>query len=199
MEETTLLRQLQGGDIQALAALVQAYQVEALRLAYGIVRDRSLAEDIVQAAFLAVYDQRRQFDLARPFRPWFFRIVVNGALKAAQKHARLSPLDTPAAAGHPPPALIDQERSPLDHLVAAETAAEVWAALHDLAPAQRAVLLQRYYLGLSEAEMSQRLAVPSGTIKSRLFQARKQLARLLQPILRPGGAPAPCEERSGEL
>jgi RNA polymerase sigma-70 factor (ECF subfamily) len=60
-------------------------------------------------------------------------------------------------------------------------AGEVWAALGALPPAQRAVLVQRYVLGLSEAEMAAAHDRPPGTIKSRLHAARGRLRTLLRP------------------
>jgi RNA polymerase sigma-70 factor (ECF subfamily) len=181
------MARLQANDIAALATLVQRHQVNALRIAYGIVRDRSLAEDVVQAAFLSVYDHRSQFDLRRPFRPWFFRIVVNTALKAVKRQDRTISINADHGADDPAItlSLADPGADPLDLVAHAETYAELWAAMGRLTPEQRAVLLQRYYLELSEAEMSARLDVPAGTIKSRLFNARKQLAALLHPLLRP--------------
>ena len=59
----------------------------AIRAAYLIVRDRALAEDLVQTAFLRAYDRIGQFDPSRPFAPWFLRSVVNDAVKAAMRRA----------------------------------------------------------------------------------------------------------------
>ncbi len=63
--------------------LVRRHQVEALRVAVLITRDRALAEDIVQAAFLRAYERIDQFDADRPFAPWFLRGVVRDAVKLA--------------------------------------------------------------------------------------------------------------------
>ncbi len=60
----------------------------------------------------------------------------------------------------------------------------MWRALEQLPPAQRAVIVQRYYLGMSEAEMAGSAEIPSGTIKSRLKTARKGLKNLLRPQFR---------------
>jgi RNA polymerase sigma-70 factor (ECF subfamily) len=65
---------------------------------------------------------------------------------------------------------------------AAELRTKVWQALGKLSPRQRAAIVQRYYLGLSEAEMAEELAVSRGSIKRHLHSARKQLRSLLQPL-----------------
>src|SRR4051794_10135971 len=75
--EYEALARLRDGDIGGLEALVRLYQVRAVRAAYLVVRDRALAEDVAQGAFLRVYQRIAQLDPARPFAPWFFRIVVN--------------------------------------------------------------------------------------------------------------------------
>ena len=64
----------------------------------------------------------------------------------------------------------------------AETAAEVWAALQQLTPRQRAAVVARYYLGLSEAEMAEALECPPSTVKWRLHAARNRLRLLLRPL-----------------
>ena len=86
MEEREAIARLNRGDIAGLETLVRQYQVQAVRTAYLITRDRALAEDIVQAAFLRVYERIGQFDTKRPFGPWFLRSVVNDAIKAATRH-----------------------------------------------------------------------------------------------------------------
>lgn len=91
-EERAAIEQLRRGDIDGLAVLVRRYQLRAVRAANLIVRDRPLAEDIVQTAFLRAYARIDQFDPSRPFGPWFLRVVVNDALKAARRADRLVPL-----------------------------------------------------------------------------------------------------------
>lgn len=68
MDEHDVIARLKGGDIAGLELLVRRYQAEAIHAAYLIARDRALAEDLVQAAFLRVYERIAQFDATRrPF------------------------------------------------------------------------------------------------------------------------------------
>jgi RNA polymerase sigma-70 factor (ECF subfamily) len=153
---------------------VRRYQLRAVRAAYGVTRDRALAEDVVQAAFIRAYERINQFDPARPFGPWFLRAVLNDAIKVATRRERQVPIDA-----------LDESRAhngPDVGWEEAETASEVLAALGALPPVQRAVLVQRYMLGLSEAEMAVAHARPPGTIKSRLHAARGRLRTLLHPV-----------------
>ena len=100
MEDRIAISRIKQGDLNGLETLVNRYQVQAVHAAYMIVYDRALAEDVAQAAFVKVVEHIHQFDEERPFAPWFFRIVVNDALKLAQKQKRnisLEDLDEPTA------------------------------------------------------------------------------------------------------
>lgn len=68
--ERSAIARLKAGDIGGLAALVEMFQVQAIRTAYLISRDRSLAEDITQAAFIRAYQRIDQFDADASFGPW---------------------------------------------------------------------------------------------------------------------------------
>jgi len=182
MEEQEAIARLKRGDIGGLEALVRKYQVQAVRAAYLVTRDRTLAEDIVQTAFLRAYERFGQFDAGRPFGPWFLRSVVNDAVKAVTRGKRQISLETSSLAG----LLADPNPGPAEVAEAADLRQTVWDALGKLPPAQRAAIVLRYYLGLSEAEMAEQLACPPGTVKWRLHAARKRLRRLLRPR---GGRP----------
>lgn len=184
MEEQAAIARLKQGDIGGLEVLVLQYQVQAVRTAFLITRDRALAEDIVQAAFLRAYERIVQFDARRSFGPWFLRSVVNDAVKAAVRRKRQVPLEVSSEGEETSLAdlLADPSPGPDDLVEAAELRRTVWAALGKLPPAQRAAIVLRYYLGLSEAEMADELACPPGTVKWRLHAARKRLRTLLRPL-----------------
>ncbi len=179
VQEREAIRRMRRGDIGGLAALVQRYQVPATRAAYLVTQDRRLAEDVVQAAFIQAFRHIHQFDPARPFAPWFFRSVLNAAVQAARRDQRQVSLD-----GDTGDLLPDPAPRPEEAVLAAETQQAVRLALEQLSPEQRAAVVMRYYLDLSEAEMAAALAVPAGTIKWRLHAARRQLKLLLRG--RPG-------------
>jgi RNA polymerase sigma-70 factor, ECF subfamily len=167
---------LQAHDIGGLETLVRRYHTQAMQSAYLILRDRALAEDVAQTAFVNAYERIHTFDNTRPFRPWFMRTVVNIALKVAadkrdlslDAHAEVSGIDLPAS-GQDVAAVLE----------AAETREEVVAALHRLSPDQRAAIVMKYFLDLSDADAAKELAVPAGTIRRRLHNARKRLRSLL--------------------
>lgn len=175
MEEHEAIQQLKHGDIAGLEVLVRRYEVQAVRAAYLVVRDRALAQDLVQTAFVRVFERIASFDAERPFGPWFLKVVLNDSVKSARRRGREVPLadetvDAP-----------DAQISPEHAWEQAETADEVWLALGHLTPDQRAAVVQRYYLELTEAEMAACLDRPTSTVKSRLHAARERLRTLLRP------------------
>jgi RNA polymerase sigma-70 factor (ECF subfamily) len=89
MLENEAIVRLKQGDVRGLEILVKTYQLKAVRAAYLIVGDRALAEDVVEDAFLRVYERIGQFDPLRFFEPWFLRIVVNIARRCLCRAARL--------------------------------------------------------------------------------------------------------------
>jgi RNA polymerase sigma-70 factor (ECF subfamily) len=181
MNEQKAIEQLKRGNIKGLEALVRAYQVQALRAAYLITQDRDLAEDVVQTAFLRSAERINQFDANRPFGPWFLRIVVNDAIKAASRSTRFVSLEGEAGEEKIVLAdlLVDPNPGPGDRVEALEVQQAIRAALSHLPPEQRGAIVQRYYLGWSEADMAEHWSCPTGTIKWRLHAARKRLRALL--------------------
>jgi len=184
MDEQQAIDSLKHGDIGGLEFLVSTYQVKAIRAAYLITRDPQLAQDVVQDVFLQVHRGIGGFDARRPFEPWFMRSVVYGALKAARKASRQLPVSSlPASTTDPDEAWLEawaaQQETPEAHLEAAETAQNIWQALQQLSPRQRAVIVQRYFLEMSEKEMARELQAAPGTVKWLLNAARQRLRSLL--------------------
>ncbi|HEX3050957.1 MAG TPA: RNA polymerase sigma factor [Aggregatilineaceae bacterium] len=176
MNDQQAVARLQRGDIKGLDALMVRYQVKALRTAYLITQDATLAEDVVQDAFVNVYRSIDSFDDQRPFTPWFMRIVVNGAIRTARKGQQLLPLDEDLDLDY----LIDPAPGPDDGVESAEVEAAIWAALGALPAERRAVIVLKYYLEMNESEIADQLKIPVGTVKSRLHTAKRQLRTMLQ-------------------
>lgn len=184
--DLTAIARLKQGNITGLATLVQEYQVDAVHAALLIVRDPALAEDIAQEAFLRVYRKIDQFDERRPFRPWLMRIVINAALKTAERQKRTTPLEEPGDGHRAAEWLIDPASGPEMLVETAETREMVWQALGRLTPQQRAAVVMRYFLDANESEMVRVLNRPLTTVKWWLYSARQRLRTLLQPANRDG-------------
>ena len=146
-----------------------------MRTAYLITRNRQMAEDIVQDAFLRAYERIAQLKPDNPFGPWFLRIVANDALKAAARGRRWIPLPEDSESLEAMRATADATPEPDEVILGNESRDEVWAALGALSPEQRSLIVLRYYLGWREAEVAEWHDAPVGTVKWRLHEARRQL------------------------
>jgi RNA polymerase sigma-70 factor (ECF subfamily) len=180
MDDSTAISRIKQGDLNGLENLVNRYQAQAVHAAYLVVYDRTLAEDVAQSAFVKAAERIHQFDEERPFAPWFFRIVVNDALKAARRQKRNIPLDDV----NEPTAqlaewLADPAPQPDQWLEEKEMRGHILQAIHSLPSEQRAVIVMRYFLDLSEADMSAKMERPLSTIKWWLRDARKRLYDLI--------------------
>src|SRR5581483_5998724 len=157
---------LRRGDRHAGERLVREHGGWMLALAQRYVRDRALAEDCVQEAFLQVFRSIRAFEGRSALKSWLFRIVVNTALmKLRSRRASLEQLfdDVPSQA---------------------EGCELVAAKLMELPDSYRIVLLLRDIEGLSTEETARLLATTPGAVKVRLHRARAALKVLVQPVLR---------------
>lgn len=167
-----LVARAQAGDVDAYAALVERYQALAIGLAALVMRDRANAEDVAQEAFLKAYHALDRFRPGGSFRAWLVRIVVNEArntLALARRRAVLHARFGEEIAG------VKVAASAEDIAVANEQHGALLKVLDGQREDDRAVLMYRYVLDLSEAEMAEALACSPGTVKSRLSRALTRL------------------------
>ena len=170
-DERELVRGAQRGSEEAIERLFRLHWPKAWRAAYFVVHDAAAAEDIAQEAFLAAIRALDRFDRRRPFGPWLHRIVVNRSIDWTR--ARTLRRETGAE---------------LDADLAAATASitsaplgdEILAALQDLPPEQRAMVVMRHLLEFTPGEIAKSLGLPRGTVNSRLRRALDRLAGRLE-------------------
>jgi len=180
MDEKQAIQRLKNGDIRGLEFLVECHQVKAVRTAYLITRDISLAEDIVQNAFIQAYHSIGGFDTTRPFGPWFMRSVVNASVKMMQRSARQIQVGEDEADESLLDDLVTQVESVEAQVESLEVQNQIWEAMQKLSPRQRAVIVQRYFLEMSEKEMAEEAGSAVGTVKWMLNAARERLRGLLE-------------------
>jgi len=179
LNEQEAIQRLKRGDIRGLETLVYSYQVKAVRTAYLITRDLHVAEDVVQDSFIQVYHAINSFDAARPFEPWFLRSVVHASVRAMKKLTRQVPLGEDAE-DEAFAQLATQAESIESQVESLEVQRQIWEAMQRLSPRQRAVIVQRYFLEMSEKDMAAELNAAPGTIKWLLNAARERLRGLLE-------------------
>lgn len=171
LEDEALIALAQKGDVDAFEHLVQRYQDIALRAAYILAGDAGEAEDIVQESFVKAYNGLRRFRRGSPFRPWLLAIVTNEAKnRRASSHRRTirETLWSRSQDG-------GRSLSPEQYVLASERRRYLLAALNTLSEQDRTIIVCRYLLELSEAEIATIIGRPPGTVKSRLSRALRRL------------------------
>ena len=157
-------------------------------VALRIVRRHDVADDVAQDAFLRAWQALASFDLGRPFGPWICRIAANLAVNHVRSpESREEGL--PEGHGEEP----GRGDDPLARVLDREAEGVLHQALAELPPEQRAVLTLRVVEEMSYKEIAEALAVPPGTVMSRLARARDKLAEALLPYLGAGRMRAESE------
>lgn len=179
MDDLQAIRRLKNGDMGGLEQLIACYQAKAVRTAYLVTHNELMAEDVVQDVFVRFFERVRHFDEQRPFEPYFLRSVVNAALNALEKESRSTTSLNEDSDLCDLEELLSRAISVEAQVEFAEVQREILQALGALSPRQRAVAVQRYYLEMSEKEMTEALDIAPGTVKWLLNAARTRLRALL--------------------
>jgi len=176
MDEVEAVRRLKRGEIGGLEYFVAHYQVKATRTAFLVIHDQARAEDVVQEAFVRIFQNSNRFDETRPFEPYLMRSVINAALNACRNDKRFVSMESN----------VDIVDGLISEATSVESQVEYWElrngimeALKQLPPRERAVIVQRYYLDMSEKEMALALDTAPGTVKWLLNAARNRLRDLM--------------------
>ena len=168
-DERARIRGAQAGSLADLEALFREHWPRAYRAAYLVVHDGPAAEDIAQESFLSAIRALDRFDGRRPFGPWLHRIVINRAIDWARARAlRAEVGDGPLAA------VAEAEQRN------ATFSPPVVAALAELSPDHRAVIVLRHLLEYTPGEIAELLELPRGTVNSRLRRGLDELADRLE-------------------
>jgi RNA polymerase sigma-70 factor (ECF subfamily) len=187
IDERILITRTLAGDDDAFAALVRTHQTSVYNIAYRLVGQRETAQGLAQETFLRAFKALPTFDLNRPLGPWLYRIATNLSLNWV-KRARLPMVSLEAS--HPvdeedtePLEIPDTSAEPAARFVQAEMQAQLRQAILTLPSDYRAVIELRHFQEMDYEEMAEALNIPIGTIKTRLFRARRLLRDRLAPAL----------------
>jgi RNA polymerase sigma factor (sigma-70 family) len=172
-----LIAGIADGSEDDFRRLFRRYGPTALGLATRVVRDPALAEEIVQEAFLAVWRAPAAYDTALgSVRSWLMGIVHHRAVDATRREAARRRRDeAPVMADRP----IELEDDVIEEIDLPDQRRRVREALDLLPPTQREVVELMYFEGLTQSQISERLSVPLGTVKSRTLLAMRRLRTTL--------------------
>ena len=180
-----LLALVRDGDAAAFEAVLEKYSSLVRRYLAGIVRDQHFAEDLTQEVFLRVWTHGGQWDGRGPFKAWLFRVATNFALNFLRsvKRRRESPLDLfdemrADEQTQVPGWMIDSSTSRPDlEFEIAERLGLLRRMIDGLPEEKRDVVHLALEAEMEIHEVAERLGIPEGTVKSRLYHARQRLAR----------------------
>lgn len=170
-----LVQRTRAGDADAFGELVQRYQTSVFNVCYRLLGNSAEAEDLTQEAFLRAFRRLGTYDDERPFGPWMRRVAANLCLNELERRG-------------PPVVELDEEADeiaddPTETPEAVgdrrEIARRLRSALRQLPDHYRVVIELRHYQEMGYDEMAATLGVGVGDVKTRLFRARRKLARLM--------------------
>ena len=168
--EEALVRRLQAGEENAFDELFALYQKQAVRTAALITGDVALAEDVAQEAFVLCLLHIKELREPSRFRPWFFRTLTRSAWKAMQEKLPSvgwgDALEQAAADAYPSEKAASYEK--------------LYRALDGLGKKQRTTIILYYFNDLSVREIAEVTGSLEGTVKTRLFAARRRLKQVLE-------------------
>ena len=177
--DSELIGNIVNGDQDAVAPLIARYEEALMRFLLRATRDSSEAEDLFQETWMRVVRSAHRFDPSFRFSTWLFRISLNLVRKTWRRRDRRTlpltqALEEPSS--NEPRAeevLADFQRHRL-----------LLESIRKLPPRLAEAVLLRYFEELTEREMSQRLSIPPGTVKSRLHHGLRRLAGILEGSVR---------------
>jgi RNA polymerase sigma-70 factor (ECF subfamily) len=191
IDDLVLVDRARAGDEQAFRALFERYHRRAYSLAFGVVRHRDDALDVVQEAFIKAHRHIGKFEGTSSFYTWLYRIVMNLSIDHIRRTKRTRNVEFDEGVAHGESDSVGEEsllpkvlgENPGRSLVRKEMREQIGSALADLSDNHRAVLVMRELEGLSYEEMAQAMGCSKGTIMSRLFHARRNMQKRLLELM----------------
>ena len=182
--EAELISRCQHGDQDALKGIFDQYHKKVYRIAYGVVRQREEALDIVQEVFIKLFRSIKNFKGKSHFYTYLYRMTMNTAIDHTRKMRRQPPMNREEDG------MVqlsdDAEKRPDRILAHKELEERVRLAMDKLPPEQKAALIFREVEGLSYQEMAEAMGCSIGTVMSRLHYGRKKIQELLKDYVLEG-------------
>ena len=186
--DSDLVKRCQAGETEAFDELVSRYRTRVFGMIYNMVHSEQDAWDLAQDSFVKAWKSIGHFRGQSSFYTWIYRIVMNVTIDWLRKkqvkgtgaefddNIQLREVD-PAAKTLPNPDALPYER--MQH---GEIRAQIDAAIAQLSPEHRAVILMKEIEGMQYHEIAEALGCSIGTVMSRLFYARKKLQNMLKDV-----------------
>jgi RNA polymerase sigma-70 factor (ECF subfamily) len=167
-----LINRYLSGDLEAFNEIMEAHEDRVFAICLRMLRNRDSALDATQDTFLTLFRKADRYKATAAFSTWLYRVTVNTCYDYLRRQKRKEADRLPETHDVADPASADG-------FDAVEVRPEIESALEELSPEFRAAVVFVDLQGMSLEQASDTLDVPIGTIKSRLFRARKQLSKSL--------------------
>lgn len=188
-DDRALAAQAAQGREGAFREILRRYERPVFSLVYRMVRDRGVAEDLSQEAFVRAFNAIDSYDATYKFSSWLFKIANNHTIDWLRKRK----LDTVSIHGSPSASSPDEvsrtsitlesnEERPDTYVESRELGGLIEDAIGRLRPEYRSVILLRHVEGYAYEEIAQAMDLPLGTVKTYLHRARNELKDLLTPL-----------------
>lgn len=179
--ENEIIKSVLKGDVQAYEAIVRSYEKKVYNLALRMVGNPDDAADMAQETFIKAYKALGSFRSDSKFSVWLYRIATNVCLDFLRRKSRSNTVSLTAYDddGDAQLDIPDLNGNPEEELSRKLTIDAVQRGLQTLGEQQRSILVLREINGLSYEEIAQTLDIDIGTVKSRIFRARKRLCAFL--------------------
>lgn len=168
-DEVSLLRASLNGETEAWGEIVARYKDAVFGLCLGFLRNRADAEDVTHDAFIRAYDNLRRYHLEKRFSTWIFTIAANlcrNRLRYRRNHPVVEPPSN-LSGGNDPAVIVERE----------DRWRRIRVGLSRLPYSYRAPLVLRFYNDLSYREIGEILAIPEGTVKTRIHRGKAMLRK----------------------
>ena len=182
VSEKKIIEKVLGGDANAFEELVLKYEKTVYNLALRMVGDRDDAFDMTQEAFIKAYGSLSSFRGDSKFSVWIYRIATNVCLDFLRSKSRKQQVSLTVSDDDDEDAQLDipdPKADPEQQLIKKISMQSVEEGLKTLPDKQRQILVMRELGGMSYAEIGKALSLEEGTVKSRIFRARKSLCTFL--------------------
>ncbi len=191
-DEQAMWRVQTQDDHRAFALVMDRWQARIRHLCTRMTGNPHLGDDLAQEVFARVFEKRKDYNPARRFSTWLWRIALNRCYDELRRSSRWNELsldeDQNRIAARE--TSLVEVRTPHERLVEQEEAELVRQALQRLPEIYRTVLVLRHYENMKLREIAEVLEIPEGTVNSRMAEALTQLTQLLEPQWKEGSAGA---------
>jgi RNA polymerase sigma factor (sigma-70 family) len=171
--DRALLQSIKEGNNEAFEELYNKYAGYALRVAMAVIGNKASAADAVQETFIRVYRNINNFDVDKPFEPWFYRILINECNRILGKNSNVVLIDD----------FVEKDlQGSIEDDYSFQEYESLYKAIENLDDNNRVPIVLKYLKGFKESEIAEILGINVNTIKSRLLKGKQKLRKLLEKL-----------------